>query len=122
MRTIGLYLVSLTAGKVFLYDIWMSVDDTVSRVVALIIVGILMIVLSTMYTRKYGNNLNSEFNISNIFSKKEKIVENKIMQDIESIDISNIKKVRLVFNKEEKAIQIRAENLIKIAKLISNSY
>lgn len=53
LRTIGLYLITLTAGKVFLYDIWMSVDDTISRVVALIVVGILMIVLSTMYTRKY---------------------------------------------------------------------
>ncbi len=69
LRTLGLYLVVLTAGKVFFYDIWMSVDDTISRVIALIITGILMIILSTMYTRKYGNSLNSEFNISNIRDK-----------------------------------------------------
>ncbi len=76
LRTIGLYLITLTATKIFLYDIWMSVDDTVSRVAALIIVGILMIILSTMYTRKYGNTLNSEFNPSNLFPKS-KDVSNK---------------------------------------------
>ena len=68
LRTLWLYVISLTIGKVFLYDIWMSVDDTVSRVVALIVIWILLIVLSTMYTRKYGNNLTWEFSPQNLFS------------------------------------------------------
>jgi hypothetical protein len=38
VRTLGLYLITLTASKVLLYDIWVSVDDTVSRVIALIVV------------------------------------------------------------------------------------
>jgi hypothetical protein len=38
LRTIGLYLVSLTALKIFLYDIWFGIDDAVSRVVALIVI------------------------------------------------------------------------------------
>lgn len=86
MRTIWLYIISLTATKIFFYDIWMSVDDTISRVAALMIVWILMMVLSTMYTRKYGNNLNAEFNASNIFwewtnTKTEKA--KKLIWDIE---------------------------------------
>jgi hypothetical protein len=72
-----------------------------------------------MYTRKYGNNLNSEFSPSNLFPKnnkeshdpyisseektltqeEEKIIvpekKSKIQTDIESIDISNISSVKL---------------------------
>ncbi len=141
VRTIGLYLITLTATKVFLYDIWMSVDDTVSRVIALIVVWILMIVLSTMYTKKFGNNLNSEFKLSNLFPKdnedshqkyktqkkevtqQEKVeAKSTVQKDIEKIDVSEISGVKLTFNGDEKAVQIRAENLLKIAKLITNTY
>jgi len=64
------------------------------------VVGILMIAISTMYTRKYGNNLNSEFNPSNLFSQKEKNQDTKtpqkdIQSSIESIDISGIIGVRM---------------------------
>lgn len=141
VRTIGLYLITLTATKVFLYDIWMSVDDTVSRVIALIVVWILMIVLSTMYSKKFGNNLNSEFKISNLFPKdnedshkkyksnitkepEQEIVEVKstVQKDIEKINVSWISWVKLSFNGDEQSVQIRAENLVKIAKLITNTY
>lgn len=142
MRTLGLYLVSITAAKIFFHDIWVGVDDTISRVVALMVVGILMIAISTMYTRKYGNNLNSEFNPSNLFPEandnkkedinrveqetvvKEKKVAKKsqIQTDIEKINISGINSVKLHFKGEEKAVQIRAENLIKMARVIENTY
>jgi len=154
MRTIWLYLLSLTASKIFLYDIWTSVDGTISRVVALIVVWILMITLSAMYTRKYGNNLNSEFNISNLFPKNNKesherykkqsttsknssknIVgdveqervkvepkKTKIQTDIESIDITWISWVRIKSSWKKQTVQIRAENLIKISKLIASTY
>ena len=142
LRTIGLYLITLTAGKIFLYDIWMSVDNVISRVVALMVVGILMIVLSSMYTKRYGNNLNSEFSPTNLFPHKEKKIEkksptnfssdveqeivqntkSKIQTDIEKIDISGISSVKLSFTGEEKTVRIKAENLVKIAKLIANTY
>ena len=63
-----------------------------------------MIAISTMYTRKYGNNLNSEFNPSNLFSQKEnkqdtkadtKTPQKDIQSSIESIDISGIIGVRM---------------------------
>jgi len=136
VRTIGLYLITLTATKVFLYDIWMSVDDTVSRVIALIVVWILMIVLSTMYTKKFWNNLNAEFKFSNLFPKdnseshnkyrpkqeKVVVVKSKVQQDIEKIDVWDFSWVKLSFTWDDKTVQIRAENLVKIAKLIANTY
>ena len=95
MRTLGLYLITLTASKVFLYDIWMSVDDTVSRVIALIVVGVLMIVLSTMYTKKFGNNLNAEFKISNLFPKNNTESHKKYISPEES-KIRDIKKENII--------------------------
>lgn len=121
-------------------------DNTIARVAALMVVGILMIILSTMYTRKYGNTLNREFNLENLFpknpsagkkyisesehfvgdsnSKKETISEKKsnIQQDIENIKVDeSIIGVRMYINGTEKPIQIRAQNLLKIAKLIENT-
>ena len=140
MRTLGLYLISLTAGKIFFFDIWAGFDDAISRVVALMVVGMLMIAVSTMYTRKYGNTLNSEFNPSNLFPENTKIhkdysvkqesvsiketqdKKSTVQQDIESVNISWIIWVRLLFNGEDKPVQIRAENLIKIAKILENTY
>ena len=69
IRTLGLYIMMLTAGKIFLYDIWYNFDDAISRVVALIFVWILMMIISTRYTKKYGNNLTGEFNIRNLMKK-----------------------------------------------------
>ncbi|MDA9129017.1 DUF2339 domain-containing protein [Candidatus Gracilibacteria bacterium] len=138
LRTLGLYLITLTAGKVFLYDIWMTVDDTISRVVALIIIGILMIVLSTMYTRKYGNNLNAEFSPENLFGKnthkeyseqEQKSQNSKtldtptgVMQEIAKTDVSNYSAVRMKVTGSGKVFTIRAINLIKIAKIIETSH
>jgi len=148
MRTIGLYLLSLTVLKIFFYDLWQpGVDDGVGFLVFLA-TGILMIVLSTMYTKKYGNNLNKEFNLSNLFPENNRASHNKyisknddvliwdvaqesikipanksaIQKDIESVKINGISSIKLRFNKEEKSVNVRATNLIKIAKLIVWKY
>lgn len=146
LRTIGLYLICLTAGKIFFYDIWIGMDNTIARVAALMVVGILMIILSTMYTRKYGNTLNREFNLENLFPKNSSTLwkdtsqgesfavetqkakkeapekKNTIQEDIENITLdSDIIWVRMYINGTEKPIQIRAQNLMKIAKLIENT-
>lgn len=72
MRTLWLYILSVSVGKIFFYDLWQpGVDDGVWFIV-FILTGILMITLSTMYTKKYGNKLNSEFNISNLFPEDNK--------------------------------------------------
>jgi Predicted membrane protein (DUF2339) len=132
LRTVWLYLIVLTAGKVFFYDIWMSVDNVFSRVVALIVVGILMIILSTMYTRKYGNRLNKEFNPENLFPKiwesqkdapKKELTSRKqeIQENLWKISTGGIIGVRMYITGTEKPIQIRTENLVKIAKLIETA-
>lgn len=66
LRTIWLYLIILTSMKIFGYDIWYGIEDAVSRVVALIVIWTLFIIISTRYTKKYGNNISWEFNINNL--------------------------------------------------------
>ena len=70
LRTIWLYLVWLTTLKIFLYDVWFGIDDAVSRVVALIVIWILLIIISTRYTKKYWNNIWSELNFKNLKENK----------------------------------------------------
>jgi len=65
-RTIGLYILVLTILKILIFDIWSSLDDALLRVVALMIVGVLMIIISLLYTKKYGGNLKGEFNFTNL--------------------------------------------------------
>lgn len=142
MRTLWLYLLTGTVWKIFLYDIWQpGVDDGV-WFIAFMLTGGLMIALSTMYTRKYWNHLQSEFDPSNLFPKNpaenketppeetEKIKEiedratekSTIQNTIESMDTQWIKSVKLRFTGETTSVQIRAENLVKISKLIVNTY
>jgi hypothetical protein len=65
-RTIGLYILSLTTGKILLYDIWYEVEGGITRVLALMAVGILMIIISVFYSKKYGNALRGEFSLKNV--------------------------------------------------------
>lgn len=57
------------------------VDDTIARVIVFIGVGILMILLSVMYTRKYGNTLNQEFSLINLFRQKKNTEENSMKKE-----------------------------------------
>ena len=134
LRTIWLYLVSLTALKIFLYDIWYGIDDAVSRVVALIVIWVLFITISTRYTKKYWNNITKEFSPSNLINKKEtnpttphpwipspskekEATKNWVINEkIEDIDVWNISSVQFKFKSE--SISIRAVNLVKITKLL----
>jgi hypothetical protein len=70
LRTIWLYLISLTTLKIFLYDIWYWLDDAISRVAALIILWVLFIIISTRYTKKYWNNITKELSFKNLKEKK----------------------------------------------------
>jgi hypothetical protein len=72
LRTLGLYLLCLTVGKILIIDIWTGLDNAITRVIALIFTGILMIVLSVLYTRKYGQNLRGELDFANLLIAAEK--------------------------------------------------
>jgi MFS family permease len=69
-RTLGLNILLLTLGKIVLYDIWAGIDSGIVRVLALILVGGLMILISVLYSKKYAGNLAGEFNPQNLFAEK----------------------------------------------------
>lgn len=138
LRTIWLYLISLTAIKIFFYDIWYGIDDAVSRVVAFIFIWILMIIISTRYTKKYWNNIVWEFRLSNITNTKNLDLENNlelenistkahedkvylINEKIKNLDVSNLRGVKFYIYEWDN-VEIRAENLMKIVKMITNDF
>ena len=65
LRTAGLYFIILTSIKAFWFDVW-QLDNTSSRVIAFMWLGILFIVISTLYTKKYWNNILSELSPENL--------------------------------------------------------
>ncbi len=71
-RTIGLYILSLAILKIVFLDIWSGLNSGMSRVVALMVVGVIMIGISLLYTRKYGGNLKGEFDLVNLIDKNNK--------------------------------------------------
>ncbi len=67
-RTIWLYVLVLTVGKILLIDIWYGLDEAILRVIALMTIGILMIVISGAYNKKYDGKMKEEFNLENLFN------------------------------------------------------
>ncbi len=65
-RTLGLYLISLISIKIFLIDITTWINQAVIKVIAFIAVWVMLIVIGTMYSRKYGSTLKWELDITNI--------------------------------------------------------
>ena len=129
-RTIWLYFLTLTSAKIFLYDIW-QISDTNSRVIVFIILWIIFIIISTMYTKRFWDNMKWEFSLDNLKSddinddginsyENTKKQEFTINQEIKDIDVSKYKWVKFIFN-NWKSISIRSENLIKIAKLVTEN-
>lgn len=70
LRTIGLYILLWVLIKIFSYDLWFGLEDWVSRILALIWIGVLLIFISIQYTKKYWNNLKWEFDLDNLNEKK----------------------------------------------------
>lgn len=71
-RTIWLYFLALTSAKIFLYDVW-QIWDTNSRVAVFAILWVIFIIISTLYTKKFWDNLLWEFSLDNLKSKNHKI-------------------------------------------------
>ncbi len=64
-RTLWLYFLTLTSAKIFLYDIW-QIWNTNSRIAVFAILWVIFIILSTLYTKKYWDNMKWEFSFKNI--------------------------------------------------------
>lgn len=115
-RTIWLYLLTVVLFKIFANDLWYWLNDAVTRVIAFIWIWILLIIISTRYTKKYWNNLKWEFNLKNLSGEiphtepilkktspqpspdKEKEKENKVVEKM------NNKKIKEDENKNNKKV------------------
>lgn len=129
IRTIWLYLLTLVLAKIFLYDIWYGLDNAVSRVVVFIILWVLLIFVSTRYSRKYGDNLVWEFSLKNlkdenndkveIKQKEEKVRadddnrKQKITSQIKNIDLKWITSATFKINWKI-AFSSRSKNILQI--------
>ena len=117
-RAIWLYFLVLTTLKVIydIQDLWSST----SQILIYIILWGLLLLVSTLYTRKYWNNILLEMKFSSFIDKKEEINKEKnnfFMEKLTKIDVSNIKVIRF-FPKKSENFTIRAKNIMKLAVLI----
>jgi hypothetical protein len=67
-RTIGLYIGTLVLVKILFYDLWQDDLAAITRVVALMIAGGVMMYLSQLYGKYVSRSWQQEFSFSNIFS------------------------------------------------------
>lgn len=117
IRTIWLYLLSLTLLKIIFYDVWNSIDNPIIRVVAFILVWGIMIYISYLYSRNWLK-IYDDFII-----KKDNWGDNDyiINKKIKDIDVSNIESIRLnIIGK--KSINIKSQNLFKIITFITSNF
>jgi hypothetical protein len=150
-RTIGLYFLWLTSLKVFLFDIWYWMEWD-SRFLVLWILGVIFIIISTLYTKKYWNNIFKELRLDNlkndnknnskqilnkeaveikkeeINTKKENIKEEKQLTEENSF-MDKLKKIDVsdikvvrFFPKTWDNFTIRAENIQKLSILITKKF
>jgi uncharacterized membrane protein len=66
-RTLWLYVLLLVLLKIGCFDLWYWLNDALSRVIVFIILGSLLIFVSTRYSKRYGNNLTEEFALENLY-------------------------------------------------------
>ncbi len=147
LRTLWLYFIILTSTKIFLMDVW-QITDTSYRVIAFLVLWIIFVIISTLYTKKYWNNILSELKFNNLITPNEEDIKQDSKKDfseeieynfqkrsleeiknedekinllLEKVDDSGIKFVRFNLNNWKK-FTIRSRNLIKITKIVINKF
>ncbi len=65
-RTLGLYILILTVSKILFFDVWLELENAVYRILALMLVGAFMIVISVLYQKKFDGNLKRELLLENL--------------------------------------------------------
>ena len=68
LRTIGLYIGIIVLMKIFFYDIWYGDQGMVTRVVALMVTGGILIYLSQLYGKFVSRSWGDELSLTNIVS------------------------------------------------------
>lgn len=67
LRTVGLYIGAFALAKILGYDLWQDALGAITRVVALMIAGGVMMYLSQLYGKYVSRSWQEEFSLSNIF-------------------------------------------------------
>ena len=65
-RTLGLYFLVLTIFKILSYDIWTNLEDSISKIIALLFVWSIMITLNLLYSKKYWKDIKKEFGFTTL--------------------------------------------------------
>ncbi len=138
IRTIGLYIGIFVLVKILFYDIWNGNSGTITRVLALMIAGWLMIYLSQLYGKYVSRWWSLELSFSNIIgdvfeskdSHREPIVENNIVSNTEinpfiweldielkNIDVSDFSGVTFISTSWE-SFSIKRVSVVRLAKHI----
>lgn len=115
LRTIGLYFIILTSVKIFGFDVW-QLDNTSSRVVALMWLGILFIAISTLYTKKYWNNILNELSPDNLKDDDEDIQDHKVLLDTDSDNNSSDNTINTKTDNTDKIISNKKTNKTVVKK------
>lgn len=123
LRTIGLYYIAFVVAKVFLYDIWYAIDNPVSRVIVFIVLWIVLIAVSIKYSKTYGDDLVSEFNLSRFFWRNsspkitqisaEKSENTSLTDEILATQIYNLSEAQF-YSDNKLLFKTKAKNLLKI--------
>lgn len=141
IRTIGLYVGIFVLVKILFYDIWTGDSGTITRVLALMIAGWLMIYLSQLYGKYVSRWWSMELSFSNIIgdifdsnnSKTEPISKNNTDSTIEinpfigeldielkNIDVSTLSGVSFITNSWE-VFTLKRVSIIRLAKHITST-
>ena len=110
-RTIGLYFLALCSAKIFFFDVW-QIGNTNSRIIAFLVLGILFVIISTLYTKKFGNNILAEISPSNLKNLGNLFTKNQTEETIENSNtrLHTKNSVQQVQNTQNSAINLTKED------------
>lgn len=109
-RTVWLYFLTLTSAKIFLFDVW-QIWETNSRVAVFAILWVIYIIISTLYTKRFWNNLLWEFRLSNLKDQSEQD-SSKINKEVERIKKNSKKQEEKKVEKKVESTEINSDQII----------
>ncbi len=135
LRTFGLYIGTFALIKILGYDLWQDALDAITRVIALMIAGGVMMYLSQLYGKYVSRSWQEEFSLENIVGsdsdKKDTNTDTPditadvnpftgdLARDLDKIDVSDISAVEFVSGTG--SFTIRRSGVIRLARYITES-
>jgi hypothetical protein len=108
LRTVGLYIGTFALVKILFYDLWQDDLGAITRVVALMISGGVMMYLSQLYGKYVSRSWQEEFSLANIVGstpdKKNTNTDTPdinpftgdLARDLDMIDVNDLAAVEFV--------------------------